>query len=153
MACQERMSEPERPCERVPRAPLSSFTGCPVLWRWGIWPDEVRPHHLVVLVLDDVAMPDVEARQVEQGLDPGDLARVGDDGVLEARLPAFRRSGSTVNRLAVDHLELHLVDVDGVRVLGEIVYLPDLDRTERRVLGDQIVPTQRDRFACAVERA
>ena len=33
-----------------------------VLWRRT---DVVWPHHFVVLVLDDVAMPDIKARQVE----------------------------------------------------------------------------------------
>ena len=44
-------------------------------------------------MLDDVAVPDVEARQVELRLDPRDLARVGDDRVLEAALPALRQRG------------------------------------------------------------
>src|SRR6266540_3056811 len=44
-------------------------------------PDPVGAHHLVVLVLDDVAVPHVQAGEVELGLDPGDLLRVGDDGV------------------------------------------------------------------------
>jgi hypothetical protein len=33
-----------------------------VLWRRT---DVVRPHHFVVLVLDDVAMPHIKARQIE----------------------------------------------------------------------------------------
>jgi transposase-like protein len=36
-----------------------------LLHGWGIWPDEVRPHHLVVLVFQDVAVPDIEAREIE----------------------------------------------------------------------------------------
>ena len=43
--------------------------------------------HLVVLVLDDVAAPDEEAGPVVGRLDAGDLAGVGDDGVLAAGLP------------------------------------------------------------------
>jgi hypothetical protein len=35
--------------------------------------DVVRLHHLVILVLEDVAVPDEEARDGEGGLDPGDL--------------------------------------------------------------------------------
>src|SRR6266508_360290 len=111
-------------------------------------PDPVGAHHLVVLVLDDVAVPHVQAGEVELGLDPGDLLRVGDDGVLVAGLPALRRSGRSLGRLerlAVDDLELHLVDVDGVGVFGEVVELPDLGGSQRRVLGDRIVPAQVDR--------
>ena len=54
-------------------------------------PDPVRPHHLVVLVLDDVAVPDELARRVELRPDAGHLARIGDDGVLEAGLPGLGR--------------------------------------------------------------
>ena len=52
-------------------------------------PDEVRPHHLVILVLDDVAMPDVQPGNVEQGFNGGSLTRIGNDRVLVARLPGF----------------------------------------------------------------
>ena len=70
-------------------------------------------------MLDDVAVPDVEARKIEQGFDPGDLARIGDDGVLEACLPAFRRAAIIAFKwLALHHLELHLMNVNGVGVLG-----------------------------------
>jgi hypothetical protein len=40
----------------------------------------VRPHHLVILVLNDVAVPDELAGRVELGLYAGDLARIGDAG-------------------------------------------------------------------------
>ena len=55
--------------------------------------------------------------------------------------------------LAGAHLELHLMDVDRVRVLSEVIYSPDLDRTEHRVLSDGVVPISRDGVACSVERA
>jgi hypothetical protein len=48
------------------------------------WTDAVRSHHFVVLVFDDVAMPDELARGVEPGPDAGDLPRIGDDRILEA---------------------------------------------------------------------
>src|SRR6266542_2938350 len=82
-----------------PTRPANGSVSC----QWGRRPSSVRsvmssadrvwPHHLVVLVLDDVAMPHVASREVEQGLDPGDLVRVGDDHVFVARLPGFRRPG------------------------------------------------------------
>ena len=58
--------------------------------------DAVGPHHLVVLVLDDVAVPDELAGVSELRLDARDLAGVGDDRVLEAGLPRLRRGGGAV---------------------------------------------------------
>ncbi len=37
--------------------------------------DVVRPHHLVIFMLDDVAVPDKAAGGVEMGNHPGDFAR------------------------------------------------------------------------------
>ena len=37
-------------------------------------PDVQHPHHLVVLMGEDVAVPHIAARLVECGPDPGDLA-------------------------------------------------------------------------------
>ena len=62
-------------------------------WPGCTGPMRIRPHHLVVLVLDDVAVPDELAGLVELGADAGDLAGIGDDRVLEAGLPGFGRSG------------------------------------------------------------
>src|SRR6266545_7663048 len=109
--------------------------------------DAVRPHHLVVLVLDDVAVPHVEPGEVEPRLDPSDLLRIGDHRVLVAGLPALRLPQIAVERLSVHHLEHHLVDVDRVRVLREVPELPDLGRADRRVLGDGIHPHPRDALA------
>ena len=39
-------------------------------------------HHLVVLMREDMAVPDVAARFVECGLDAGDLSGEGGDHVL-----------------------------------------------------------------------
>src|SRR5206468_12370112 len=108
----------------------------------GLRSDPIRPHHLVVLVLHDMAVPHVEAGQIEPGLHPGDLPGVGDHGVLVAGLPALRSSGGTAGAepLPVDDLELNLVNVDGVSVHGEVVDLPDLRGAESRVLRDRLVP-------------
>ena len=59
----------------------------------GDRPDVQGEHHLVVLVLDDVAVPHVAPRDEEPGLDPGDFAGLGDDGVLDGALPRLGRSG------------------------------------------------------------
>ena len=53
--------------------------------------DPVRPHHLVVLVLHDVAVPDELARRVELRPDTRDLPRVGDYSVFKAGFPWLRR--------------------------------------------------------------
>src|SRR4029450_457289 len=66
---------------------------------WCGLPDAVGPHHLVVFVLDDVAVPDEQAGAVEGCLHAGDLAGVGDDGVLAACLPGLRTSRWAVARL------------------------------------------------------
>ena len=105
-------------------------------------PDPIRPHHLVVLVLDDVAMPNEQAGTVEERLHACDFAGVGDHGVLAAALPALRGAGDAFKRLPVHHLEGDLVDVDRVGVRGEVVELPDLDRANRGVLGRRLVPAE-----------
>src|SRR5215217_7020251 len=70
--------------------------------------DAVRAHHLVVLVLDDVAVPDELAGRVELGPDAGDLTWVGDDGVLDA---AFGRLGRDGVAVELDRLADFLVRV------------------------------------------
>jgi hypothetical protein len=89
-------------------------------------------------------MPDEEPRVIEARFDAGDLVGVGDDRVLVAGLPRLRLSGPPVKRFPVQHLKLHLVDVDRVGVLGEVVQFPDLDRVQGRGLGDLLVPVQPD---------
>src|SRR5678815_5577638 len=97
-----------------------------LLWCPGLnRPDPVWSHHLVVLVLDDVAVPDELARRVELRPHSRHLARIGDDGILEARFPGLGRCwrgprddldlmGVLVDQdnLSVDDLEDNLVDVE-----------------------------------------
>ena len=64
-------------------------------------------------MLDDVAVPDIEARQIEPHLDSGDLVRVGDYGILESCLPGLR-SLCAVGTSAQD-LELYQVIESGGR--------------------------------------
>jgi hypothetical protein len=47
----------------------------------------VRPHHLVVLVLDDVAMPHIEAGDIELRLNTSDFPRIHCNSILEPGLP------------------------------------------------------------------
>ena len=89
-----------------------------------------RTHHLVVLVLDDVAVPHVEAFEIESGSHRRDLTGIGDHRVLVAALPGLDARtgvGGLPDEPAFDHLETDEVEVDRVRVLGEVVDLPVLD--------------------------
>jgi hypothetical protein len=48
-----------------------------VVNRWDLeWADGVRAHHFVVLVLDDVAVPDELARQIEARFHASDFTRI-----------------------------------------------------------------------------
>ena len=49
-------------------------------------------------MLDDVAVPHIQTGEIDFGFDPGDLARVGDDGVLVAALPALRRPSRSLEK-------------------------------------------------------
>src|SRR6188474_3587012 len=57
---------------------------------WLQGADAVRPHHFIVLVLDDVAMPDELAGRIELRPHASDLSGIGNHGVLEASLPGLR---------------------------------------------------------------
>src|SRR5215211_6331700 len=117
-------------------------------------PDAVGPHHLVVLVFEDVAVPDEQSGAVEQRLHARDLVWVGDDVVLATGLPALRWArGSVPDRLAADDLKGHLVYVDRVGVGGEVVQLPDLDGSHGRVLRERLVPAKRLSAVVRVERS
>ncbi len=75
-------------------------------------------------------MPHVAANQVEVSLYAGDLSRVDDQAVLAACLPDLERlflSDGTVGGIknfAVQDLKLHLVNVERMSILCEIVDLP-----------------------------
>src|SRR5262249_8353992 len=122
----------------APRSATSAMSvttrGCmsrpPITGSRSLGRDDVRPHHLVVLVLDDVAVPDVQSRYVERGPDGRDVSGVGEDGMLEARFP---RLDDRVHRLEAGDgppthdLEPYHMHVDRMPVLGEVVDLPILD--------------------------
>src|SRR5688572_33011352 len=72
--------------------------------------DAVWTHHLVVLVLYNVAVPDELARCVELQPHACDLARVGDDGVLETALPRLGRSYIAVKLNRLQNLTIIIED-------------------------------------------
>src|SRR5918995_4038018 len=82
------------------------------------WPDPVRPHHLVVLVLDDVAVPDELSSVPELHADPGYLARVGDHRVLEPTLPGLGSAWRSRELDVVDMTHLVLGERDSLAVDG-----------------------------------
>lgn len=49
----------------------------------------------------------MQARDIEQGLDAGDLAGIGDHHILPAHLPGFRRPARSADGLPVYDLEPH----------------------------------------------
>src|SRR5512143_1938555 len=106
-----------------------------------------------------MAVPHEEAGDVEVRLDSGKAAGIHEDGILGPGFPCFRRNGAAaklrssvradLDRLPVDHLELHLVDVDGMGILGEVVDLPHFCYSsigsENGVLRDSLHPLLRGR--------
>src|SRR5271166_2529107 len=105
-------------------------------------------------MLQDVAVPDVAAGvSLKWNDDAGDHGGVGADGVLPAGLLGGGRLGETeeveyalglifegVKGAAVEDLEAHQVQVDGVRVVGEVDKLPYLDGVQDGLFSNRRVP-------------
>ena len=117
--------------------------GCP----WLVRNHLERPHHFVVLVLEDVAVIGVVAEVVEAArrsrtIWPGSPARcpsspfrsASADAAIPVSLSRFagRDVAGDVEVLPVEDLELHEVQVHRVRVAGRVDEAPDLGRAERR---------------------
>ena len=131
-------------------------------------PDAIRPHHFIVLVLHDVAMPDKLAGRAELCPHASHLAGIRNHRIFEPRLPGLRRCRYRIrvdanlllvlenhDVLAIDHLEDHLVDVDGMRVSRDVIQFPYLRHTSRRVLGYGDPPFElipRADFAVPIDR-
>src|SRR5580698_7975086 len=133
--------------------------------RMGSLPDYlIRPHHLIVFMLQNVAMPNVAellsgrdrspCGQIELGYHPRHVPRIRLHGVLPCRTlvslrrhrPASRdqlpglqvRSG--IERLAIDHLKLHQMQVNRMHVASCIRKRPDFRRSRFRLFGDATLP-------------
>jgi hypothetical protein len=73
------------------RSPFLNAIAGALYDRFEVGSDSVGPHHLVVLMLDDMTVPDEAAGHVELRLNARDLAGIGNDGVLETRFPGRGR--------------------------------------------------------------
>ena len=118
------------------------------------------PHHVVLFVLQDVAVPDVlipvnivpcarvngegHLRQVKLHDHRGHFSRVHPDGLLPANFVGIRESfcprcgGKSrrrcIERRPLDDLDVHQVEVDWMGVTGEVVDIPDFQRANVGIL-------------------
>src|SRR6187402_1996831 len=114
----------------------------------------VRAHHLVVFVFEVMAVPDVFAwLAVEARDDAGDHAGVAAHGVFPAgfvRGRWYRWAGELqflagvpreeVERTALQYLEAHKVQVDGMRVACHVDERPGFHRALPGFFADGIAP-------------
>ena len=133
--------------------------------------DDEGSHHVVVLVLEDVAVVHVAAAEtLEADDDVDDLVRVDADGVLESELivvepmrdpvvgrpaDAHGRAGAggcdpavgllDGRRVTVEDLERVEVEVDRMSVAGEVDEPPDLGLVQHREEGGGVLEAGRDR--------
>ena len=101
-------------------------------------------------------MPDVAAGEsLKVDDDPGNHSRIGPHRVLPAGFVCIRRNGlggipqlavvqirENIERAAIEDLESHQVEMDGMGILGQIDQAPDLDRVECRILSHRFMPVR-----------
>lgn len=104
----------------------------PSLTVLGVARDDLeRAHHRVRLVLEDVAVPHVFAREaVELGAGPDGFTGVDPDGVFRTAFVGPRFVSSVLP--ATDDLEVDEVQVDRMGVVPLVLELPDLGRPDCR---------------------
>src|SRR5262245_61668583 len=85
-----------RPCTIYPS--VSLYAGCRDSLVRLLRPDAIRAHHLIVLVLQNMAMPDELARRLELYPYPRHLTWVRDDCVFKAGFPGFARRWSRCSK-------------------------------------------------------
>ena len=103
-------------------------------------------------------MPDVLPGDVKLGLESGDLAWVSDERVFEAGFPRVgrywvvrqlsrcQRHSIRVRRqrLPVYYLEHHLMKMNRMGVLGEVVHFPEFGFVQTRRLGGRFFRSKGD---------
>jgi len=114
---------------------------------WGSWrsDDGEWPHHFIVFVVKDVAVPYIISFDVEECLDDGDITWIADDGVLASGFVGFGwqhgdgRSGGIVHGGHISHgaagdasndLKSDEVQVYGVSIHGEVMDFPGFAGTQ-----------------------
>ena len=120
---------------------------------WLLRPDAIRSHHLIVLVLHNVAMPDELTGRIKLPSYPRHLTRVRDDCVFEAGFPGLARFWSRRSRnpdflsflihadlLPVDDFDSRFVKMHWMGIACCVVHLPCLRRPDGGVLCDAIHP-------------
>jgi len=109
--------------------------------------DDQRSHHVIVFVVEDMAVPDVVAFDIEGSFDECNCTGVADDGVLASGFSGFRGldsrgvHGSTGGLWDASYdFELDLVQVDGVCIFGEVVNFPCFAGTDFGFFGGGVHP-------------
>ena len=117
------------------------------------------PHHFVVFMVQNVAMPHVQPRQFEHSLNDHQFLRRRCDHIFETRFPwvgrsktlhsSIRAHGRQRHPRAEFHsafdFELHLVQMNGMSIGSVIDDNPFLRMTQRGRLCDLVLPQQRFR--------
>ena len=114
--------------------------------------DDEGPHHVVVFMLDDVAVEDVLAGEVLKANEESEHVAGVDDGCIfpsglaggwwagdADELEAALDEGSVVEALALEDLELNQMEMHGVGVVGGVDETPLLDGVEAGKFGDGLV--------------
>jgi hypothetical protein len=104
----------------------------------------IGPHHFIVLVLEDMTMPDVTSHKTfETDNDPRHHSRVGSHRIFPAsfvRIGRHRRTrvlqyalgfaGEEFDGASIEYLESNQMKMDGVRVIRQVNQVPDFDRVQ-----------------------
>ena len=118
--------------------------------------DFIRPHHLVVFVLQKMTVPYIAAGiTLEVNDNAGNHTRVSSHGVLPPRFGGLRRKwrtdkfhlllgivGKDVEWTAIKYLKSDHVKMYRMRVAGEIYEIPNLDGVEYGLLCHRHFPVK-----------
>src|SRR5579862_1062723 len=113
-----------------------------------------RPHHFIVLMFNNVTVPDVSAGVSLESNDdardhrwlradrifPSRLARIGRHGQAQAGKLFRPHISRRVESLSIENQKTHHMQMDGMGIVGEVDQIPDLDRIERGIFGYRRIP-------------
>lgn len=86
------------------------------LWHWS---HAVRAHHLIVLVLNYVTMPNIQTCNIKPGLYTSYFVRIRNYRILPARFPRFRRRCSI--RTATKNLKYYELSASFLSLLHFLI--------------------------------